>query len=124
MQHEITAFGTLISQHPLEQYRETIAKIKRVRAVDLHAHVGKNVQLVGWPIASKEVTTKHDESMQFWAFEDETGIFHATLFPRAYDKFCRLLAQLRPLLIDGKVEENYGAVSVNILGMHKLSEEW
>lgn len=124
MQHEIAAFGTLISQHPLEKYREAIASTKRVAAVDLHAHVGKYVQLVGWPIASKEVTTKHDESMQFWAFEDESGLFHATLFPRAYDKFCRLLAQLRPLLIGGKVEENYGAVSVNVMRMSKLSEEW
>jgi len=124
MQHEIAAFGTLISQHHLEEYRETIVKLKRVRAIDLHAHVGKYVQLVGWPIASKEVTTKRDEAMQFWAFEDETGLFLATLFLRAYDKFCRLLAQLRPLLIAGKVEENYGAVSVNIVRMSKLSEEW
>ena len=62
--------------------------------------------------------------MQFWAFEDETGVFNATLFPRAYDKYCRLLAQLRPLLIGGKVEENYGTVSVNILQMNKLSEVW
>lgn len=123
MQHELTAFGTLLSQHPLAAYRAIIAKIKRVVAIDLHAHVGKSVQLVGWPIASKDVTTKHEEPMQFWAFEDETGVFHATLFPRAYDRYCRLLAQLRPLLIAGKVEENYGAVSVNISRMKKPSEE-
>lgn len=121
MQHEITASGTLLSQHPLAAYRAIIAKLQRVVAIDLLAHIGKNVQLVGWPIASKDVTTKHDESMQFWAFEDETGVFHATLFPRAYDRYCRLLAQLRPLLIAGKVEENYGAVSVNIARMRKLS---
>ena len=54
-------------------------------------------------------------------FADETGIFHTTLFPHAFDKFCRLLAQLRPLLIGGKVEENYGAVSVNIVRMSTMS---
>ena len=90
----------------------------------MHAHIGENVQLVGWPIARKDVTTKREESMQFWAFEDETGIFHATLFPRAYNKFCRLLAQRRPLLFGGKVEPNYGAVSVNITQMRKLAEVW
>jgi error-prone DNA polymerase len=120
LQREIATFGTLISCHPLEEYQETIKKIKRVKAVDLQQHLGKIVQLVGWPIASKEVTTKTDESMQFWAFEDETGIFHATLFPRAYEKFCRLLARIRPLLLVGEVEEEYGAVNVNILRMSAL----
>ncbi len=123
LQREITAFGTLISRHPLDEYRAAIAKIKRVQAVDLFQHVGKFVQLAGWPIASKDVTTKTDESMQFWAFEDETGIFHATLFPRAYDKFCRLLAKIRPLVIGGRVEEEYGAVSVNIIAMRALGAD-
>ncbi len=52
------------------------------------------------------------------------GRFSRRDFPSAYDEYCRLLAQLRPLLIGGKVEENYGAVSVNIVRMRSLSEEW
>jgi DNA polymerase III alpha subunit len=86
----------------------------------LKKHVGKSVQLVGWPIASKEVTTVKAEPMEFWAFEDESAVFHAVLFPRAYAKFCRLLVSVQPLVIAGVVQEEYGAATLNVLSMKAL----
>ena len=70
--------------------------------------------LVGWPIASKEVSTKHDEAMEFWSFENETDVFHTVLFPRAYEKYCRLFMSARPLIISGTALEEYKAVTVKI----------
>jgi hypothetical protein len=43
--------------------------------------VAKTVTLAGWSIASKEVTTKKGEPVEFWAFEDEADVFHCVLFP-------------------------------------------
>ncbi|MGH7493177.1 MAG: hypothetical protein ACREOO_12385 [bacterium] len=70
-----------------------------------------------WAIASKGIIMQANESMQFWAFEVETGIFHATLFPWTYDQLYYLLANARPLLIVGRIEKEHGAVSVNITCM-------
>ncbi len=120
LRHELEAFGTLISKHPLERFKNAIAKIRRVMAKDLAKYVGKSVTLVGWPIASKEVTTKKGEPMEFWAFEDEADVFHCVLFPKAYEKFCRILVSAAPVVIAGIVQQEYGAVTINVVSMSRL----
>ncbi len=82
MRHELEAFGTLISKHPLERFKNALVKTRRVMAKDLAKYVGKSVTLAGWPIASKEVTTKKGEPMEFWAFENEADVFHCVFFRR------------------------------------------
>jgi DNA polymerase III alpha subunit len=123
IRHELEAFGTLVSKHPLEQYAKTIAKIPRILAKDIRQFAGKSVTLAGWPIASKEVSTKHGEAMEFWSFEDETDIFHTVLFPRAYDKYCRLLVGARPLMVSGVAQKEYNAITVNIKDITSLVHE-
>jgi len=120
-EHEIEVFGTLISEHPLAKYAPAIARVQRIMAKDLRQHVGKNVRLVGIPLASKDVITKNDEAMQFWAFEDESGVFHGVLFPRAYEKFCRFLVDGKPLLIFGVVQEEYSSVALNVYRIERIS---
>jgi DNA polymerase III alpha subunit len=89
-------------------------------AKDLAKYVGKSVTLVGWPLASKEVTTKKGEPVEFWAFEDEVDVFHCVLFPKAYEKFCRLPTSVQPLVISGVVQEEYEAVTVNVVNVSAL----
>lgn len=120
---ELEAFGTLISKHPLERFKNAIAKIRRVLSTDLAKYVGKSVTLVGWPIASKEVTAKTGEPMEFWAFEDEVDVFHCVLFPKAYEKFCRVLVSAVPVVIAGIVQQEYGALTVNIGSVKTLLSE-
>ena len=84
-------------------------------------YIGRAMLSLGVPIAHKDVRTKHQESMQFWAFEDETGVFHAVVFPQAYERFCRLFVTEKVLLISGVVEEEYGAVSVHVGRMSRVN---
>jgi hypothetical protein len=58
--------------------------------------------------------------MEFWAFEDESAVYHAVLFPRAYTEFCRLLMSAQPLVIAGAVQEEYGAATVNVISTSML----
>src|SRR3989454_1708106 len=60
------------------------------------------------------VTTKDDEPMEFISFEDTTAIYETTFFPRAYARFCSMLTTARPYLLRGKVEEDFGAVTVTV----------
>ena len=52
--------------------------------------------------------------MEFLTFEDETGLVETTFFPEAYRRFCHLLDRERPYLLSGKVEEDWGAVTLTV----------
>ena len=81
---------------------------------ELGRHVGKRVLTVGWLITGKLVETKKGEPMEFLSFEDTTDIYETTFFPRAYDRFCRILTNTRPFLLAGKVEEDYTALTLTV----------
>jgi len=52
--------------------------------------------------------------MEFVSFEDTTAIYETTFFPRAYERFCALLSTARPFVLRGKVDEDFGAVSLTV----------
>jgi len=52
--------------------------------------------------------------MEFLTFEDETGLVETTFFPEAYRRFCHLLDRGQPYLLSGKVEQDWGAVTLTV----------
>jgi error-prone DNA polymerase len=52
--------------------------------------------------------------MEFASFEDTTALYETTFFPRAYERFSRMLGYHRPYLLRGRVEEDYGAISLTV----------
>ncbi len=111
---ELETLGLLASRHPLDLYAESLDKIRTVPAVEMGDWAGRHVTMAGWRITSKPVRTKHGEPMEFVTFEDTTGTFDVTFFPRAYARFCRKLARRRPYILKGKVEEEFGVATLNV----------
>jgi DNA polymerase-3 subunit alpha/error-prone DNA polymerase len=111
---EFAVLGFLCDRHPMELYRDAVRKLNVVKAVDLPKHLGKRVRLAGWLITGKVVTTKYGDPMEFLTFEDETGIVESTFFPEAYHRFCHMLDSNRPYLLAGKVEEDWGAITLTV----------
>ena len=72
------------------------------------------MRLLGWPIAGKVVGTKSGAPMEFFTFEDETGLVECTFFPGAYSRSCHLLDGRGPLLLEGRVEEEFGARTLTV----------
>ena len=68
----------------------------------------------GWLITGKVVSTKTGDPMEFLTFEDETGIVETTFFPQAYRRFCHIIDRQRPYLLTGKVEEDWGALTLTV----------
>ncbi|MEE4265505.1 MAG: OB-fold nucleic acid binding domain-containing protein, partial [Desulfobacteraceae bacterium] len=62
----------------------------------------------------KVVSTKHGDPMEFLTFEDETGVVEATFFPETYRRFCHMVDRGRPYLLTGKVEADWGAVTLTV----------
>lgn len=116
---EADTLGFLVSRHPLTLYRAHLLALQRagirpVRAESLREHVGKRVTTIGWLVTGKVVTTKEDEPMEFISFEDTTAIYETTFFPRAYERFCGMLAAARPFVLKGTIEEEFGAVAMTV----------
>ena len=111
---EIDALGFLISRHPLTLFRRAIAAVKPVRGCDLGKHIGRQVRVVGWYVTGKTVQTRRGEPMEFLSFEDTTALYETTFFPRVYARFCHMMTKVRPYLLTGRVDEDFGALSLNV----------
>ncbi|BDD85847.1 DNA polymerase III subunit alpha [Desulfofustis limnaeus] len=112
LRREYHALGFLCCHHPLSlrKYREPgLVKIN-----SLASRVGQIVQLAGWLLTGKLVSTKRGETMEFLTFEDETGMVETTFFPQTYRRYAHLLTGNRPYRLSGLVESDYGAVTVTV----------
>jgi DNA polymerase-3 subunit alpha/error-prone DNA polymerase len=114
LRHEFSALGFLCDRHPMVLYADTLKKQKIVKAKDLPRFIGRRVCIAGLLITGKVVHTKHGEPMEFLTFEDETGLAETTFFPKAYGRFCAILDKSRPFMLYGKVEEDFGAVTMTV----------
>ena len=122
-QQEMEALGLVLSAHPLALYAESVRSLPQriVKASELLLHVGKRVWLLGWPVTRKEVMTKGGDSMEFVSFEDETAIYETVFFPKEFQRFCQRVDMGRGYLLYGKVESEFGVISVTALQVSELT---
>lgn len=118
---EMESLGFVLSVHPLALWDGWVRGISReiLQASNLAGHVGKNVRVIGWPVTRKEVLTREGDPMEFVSFEDRTAIYETVFFPGAFQRFCRDLTMDRPYLLCGKVQEEFGTVSLTVSRLEK-----
>ena len=104
--------GFLCDMHPLQFF--TCSKGQMVKACDLANHKGRRVELMGWLLSGKVVSTCSDEIMEFLTFEDETALFETTFFPDVYTRYANILTCGKPYALAGLVEEDYGALTLTV----------
>jgi DNA polymerase-3 subunit alpha/error-prone DNA polymerase len=114
LRREFSVLGFLCDRHPMELYNDKLKNAGTVKAMDLPRFLGQHVRLAGWLITGKVVSTKHGDSMEFLTFEDETDIVETTFFPEAYRRFCHMIDRNRPYLLTGKVQEDWGAITLTV----------
>jgi DNA polymerase-3 subunit alpha/error-prone DNA polymerase len=123
---ELQALGFLCDMHPMALLQQagapdTVAGRRIVKADALARHAGRRVRCAGFLVTGKVVTTLQGEPMEFITFEDETGLIECTFFPETYRRFCHMLDHQRPYLLEGKVEEDYGAFTLTVDSVSKLA---
>ncbi|VBB46996.1 DNA polymerase III, alpha subunit [uncultured Desulfatiglans sp.] len=114
LRQESETLGFYVSVHPIACYRDALVRLRPAWARDLRRCVGREVTAVGWWVTGKTVHTRGGEAMKFVSFEDPTGIYEAVFFPRVYDRYCHLLEAARPYVLKGRVEDDGGALSLNV----------
>jgi error-prone DNA polymerase len=135
--HESETLGFPLSVHPLELAEPFFRSLRAagpqprlallsaapltanklcaiVPASDMAAHVGKKIRMKGWPVTRKEVLTREGEEMEFFTFEDKTGIFETVFFPKPFRRFCQELDMSHAYLLHGRVESEFDVVSLNV----------
>jgi DNA-directed DNA polymerase III PolC len=119
-QQEYEALEFLCHGHPLLMYGRKLQG--RTRASDLGRYTGKRIRFAGWLLSGKLVSTKTGEVMEFLTFEDETGVVETTFFPRVYRRYAAVLSSGCAYMLQGKVEEEYGAVTLTVDALQKLEK--
>ena len=114
LRREFAVLGFLCDRHPMELYADLLRSRKTVKGIDLGRWQGRRVRFGGWFVAGKVVHTKQGEPMEFLTFEDETDIVETTFFPEAYHRFCHMLDWGRPYLMTGRVETDWGALTLTV----------
>ena len=121
LHHEFELFGFPLSCHPLDLFKEVLARIPRILAKDMAQHVGEEVTVIGWLVTEKIVSTKKGEPMEFITLEDQTSLYDATLFPQTYRRYCHLLATNQAYIVTGLVEEQFSAVTLTVRELRLLA---
>jgi len=119
LRHELETFGFLLSRHPLELCASRHAG-RCVAARDIARYAGKTIAMAGVLVSEKMTQTKKGDLMEFVTFEDLTGIYETTFFPRAYRSHYQLLEGGRPYLLRGRVEEEFGTFTLNVERVERL----
>ena len=127
--HEIELFGFPLICHPLDLFKDVLARVPHISANDLPEHVGEQVTVIGWLVTEKIVSTKKGEPMEFMTLEDQTSLYDATLFPQTYRRYCHLLATNQAYVVTGLVEEQFSTVTLTVkelrlLGSREVGEQF
>ena len=113
--------GFLCSCHPIVLYKEIIQSHNTVKAKHLSKFTGRSIVFAGWLITGKVVKTKKGDPMKFLTFEDETGIIETIFFPKPYALFCHMLDYGKPYLLYGKIDSDWGAVTLVVDEIRSIS---
>ncbi|WP_447969291.1 DNA polymerase III subunit alpha [Nitrospira sp. M1] len=121
IQHEIELLGFPLHTHPLELFAEAFQGLHVVPACDIHLYVGQTITMIGWMITEKSVQTKQREPMEFVTFEDLTGLYEATLFPKTYQQYGALLTNQGPYILVGIIEEEFQTYSLIVKEVRRMT---
>jgi error-prone DNA polymerase len=119
-QAEYDVLGFTTDVHPMALYRERLARFRLCPGTALKQHVGRTVLLAGMLTTYKPVHTAKDEPMEFATFDDGYGLIETVLFPDIYRARGHVLFDQGPFIFRGKVEEEFGAVTVTVQQIERV----
>jgi error-prone DNA polymerase len=117
---EYEALGFICDAHPMQLHGDQLRPFRLCPSTELHQHVGRHVLAAGMLTTAKPVHTQADEPMEFVTFDDGHGLIEAVLFPGIYRERGHVLFDQGPFIFRGKVEEEFGAVTLTVTHLDRL----
>jgi error-prone DNA polymerase len=117
---EHAAMEFITDAHPMALHADELRRFHLCPSTELHRHIGRHVLAAGMLTTAKPVHTLKDEPMEFATFDDGHGLIETVLFPDVYRERGHVLFDQGPFIFRGKVEEEFGAVTVTITKLDRL----
>jgi len=102
LQQEFEVLGFYLSAHPLDGYRQALARLGVVASDQLSDCAGQRVRLAGVVLGKQERTTARSR-FAFVQLSDPAGVFEVTMFAELLGRVRTLLDSRQPLLVEGEV---------------------
>jgi DNA polymerase III alpha subunit len=117
---EHAAMGFITDAHPMQLHADELRRFRLCPSTELHRHVGRHVLAAGMLTTAKPVHTLEDEPMEFATFDDGYGLVETVLFPDVYRERGHVLFDQGPFIFRGKVEEEFGVVTLTVTHLDRL----
>jgi DNA polymerase III alpha subunit len=102
---EASSMSVVCRAHPLESVRPTLARMGIVTARDLkRVKAGEIVLVTGILIILHKPPTKSCKRVMFITMEDETGLLDVVAFPKALNKYARIILTSEVLTVNGRLQ--------------------
>lgn len=113
--------GLYISGHPLDKYREKLAKQKAdIKTIKESVRPGAEVVVSGVIENIREITTKGGEPMAFVRITDYSGPIEIVLFPKTFTANRALIVQDTCIAVKGKLSDRNGELGILADAVKKL----
>lgn len=112
--------GLYVSGHPLEDYKEKLAKCTSIRFIKERGTQDAIVKVCGVIEAVRKIFTKNNEQMAFVKIGDLSGSIEVVLFPKKWPEFSELLVEDTIVAIAGRVTIRNEEKSIIIESIKKL----
>lgn len=103
--------GLFISSHPLERFRDALAKYTPIKELSA-ARNGYKIKTAGIISSMKKIITKNKKLMAFVNLEDFDGKMEIIVFPDAFEKNAALWQENKILAVAGKIDNRNGSVKI------------
>jgi error-prone DNA polymerase len=117
---EHAAMGFITDAHPMRLHDDALARFRLCPSTELSRHVGEHVLAAGMLTSAKPVHTITDEPMEFATFDDGEGLIETVLFPQVFRERGHVLFDQGPFIFRGKVDEEFGVVTLTITHLDRL----
>ncbi len=117
---EYETLGFITDAHPMQLHGDQLRRFRLCPSTELHRHVGRHILAAGMLTTAKPVHTVKNEPMEFATFDDGYGLIEAVLFPQVYRERGHVLFDQGPFIFRGKVEEEFGAVTLTVTHLERL----
>ena len=104
--------GLYLSDHPLKEYNDLLAKsASQIKDLNIE-DAGRTVRIGGIIQEVKKITTKSNQMMAFAQFEDLSGMIELVVFPNIFNDNQKLWESDQMLLVEGKINDKDGSLKL------------
>ncbi|MFM9862365.1 MAG: DNA polymerase III subunit alpha [Micropepsaceae bacterium] len=125
LSREFGAIGFYMSAHPLDEFAQTLARLRVVPYAELAAdkrHEDRAVTLAGSVIRRQERRTKDDKRMAHIGFSDASGMFEAVCFAETLAQGGQHLEPGKSVILDVATRWDGDDLKLQILRIQGLNE--